>query len=108
MNIVEILICRASAIVFGADIILTANNFGAAETALSAAALRKQGYTGPFAGSYKALAGSGRYHVFVDAAPYLKLEGLICKLMGSMQSSLYGLAYVLQGKIDKEGGAAEA
>lgn len=35
-------------------------------------------------------------------------EGLICKLMGSMQSSLYGLAYVLQGKIDKEGGAAEA
>ncbi len=35
-------------------------------------------------------------------------EGLICKLMGSMQSSLYGLAYVLQGKIDKEGGVAEA
>ena len=35
-------------------------------------------------------------------------EGLICKLMGSLQSSLYGLAYVLQGKIDKEGGVAEA
>lgn len=35
-------------------------------------------------------------------------EGLICKIMGSLQSSLYGLAYVLQGKIDKEGGVAEA
>ena len=34
-------------------------------------------------------------------------EGLIAKLLGSIQSPLYGLAYVLQGKIDKEGGAAE-
>ncbi len=29
-------------------------------------------------------------------------EGLIAKLLGSIQSPLYGLAYVLQGKIDKE------
>ena len=35
-------------------------------------------------------------------------EGLIAKLLGSIQSPLYGLAYVLQGKIDKEGGAEEA
>ena len=35
-------------------------------------------------------------------------EGLICKILGSLQSSLYGLAYVLQGKIDKEGGVTEA
>ncbi len=34
-------------------------------------------------------------------------EGLIAKLLGSIQSPLYGLAYVLQGKIDKEGGVAE-
>ncbi len=35
-------------------------------------------------------------------------EGLIAKMLGSLQSSLYGLAYVLQGKIDKENGGAEA
>lgn len=34
-------------------------------------------------------------------------EGLIAKILGSIQGPLYGLAYVLQGKIDKEGGAAE-
>lgn len=35
-------------------------------------------------------------------------ETLIAKMMGSMQSSLYGLAYALQAIIDKEnGGAAE-
>lgn len=33
-------------------------------------------------------------------------EGLIAKVLGSLQSSLYGLAYVLQAKIDKENGAA--
>ena len=31
-------------------------------------------------------------------------EGLIAKMLGSLQSSLYGLAYVLQAKIDKENG----
>ena len=37
-------------------------------------------------------------------------EVLIAKLMGSLMSPLYGLAYVLQAKIDKEneGGAEEA
>lgn len=37
-------------------------------------------------------------------------ETLIAKMLGSLQSSLYGLAYVLQAKIDKENGgdAAEA
>jgi len=35
-------------------------------------------------------------------------EGLIAKMLGSLQSPLYGLAYVLQAKIDKENGAAEA
>lgn len=33
---------------------------------------------------------------------------LIGKLLGSLQSSLYGLCYVLQAKIDKENGGAEA
>lgn len=34
---------------------------------------------------------------------------LVGKMLGSLQKSLYGLAYVLQAKIDKEGGApAEA
>ena len=33
-------------------------------------------------------------------------EQLIVKMLGSLMSPLYGLAYVLQGKIDKEGGAA--
>ena len=31
-------------------------------------------------------------------------EVLIAKMMGSLMSSLYGFAYVLQGKIDKENG----
>ena len=35
-------------------------------------------------------------------------EVLIGKLLGSLQSPLYGLAYVLQAKIDKENGGAEA
>ena len=35
-------------------------------------------------------------------------EVLIGKMMGSLMSPLYGLAYVLQGKIDKENGGAEA
>lgn len=34
-------------------------------------------------------------------------EILIGKILGSIQSSLYGLAYVLQAKIDKEGGVGE-
>ncbi len=33
---------------------------------------------------------------------------LIGKMLGSLQKSLYGLAYVLQAKIDKDGGAEEA
>ena len=35
-------------------------------------------------------------------------EVLIGKMMGSLMSSLYGLAYVLQAKIDKENGGDEA
>ena len=35
-------------------------------------------------------------------------EVLIGKMLGSLQKSLYGLAYVLQAKIDKENGGAEA
>jgi len=35
-------------------------------------------------------------------------EGLIAKLLGSIQGPLYGLAYVLQAKIDKENGGEEA
>ena len=35
-------------------------------------------------------------------------EILIGKILGSIQSPLYGLAYVLQAKIDKDGGAEEA
>ena len=35
-------------------------------------------------------------------------EVLIGKMMGSLMSSLYGFAYVLQGKIDKENGGEEA
>lgn len=47
----------------------------------------------------------------VDAAAVNELadipskEILIGKMLGSLQSSLYGLAYVLQAKIDKDGGA---
>ena len=32
-------------------------------------------------------------------------ETLIAKMLGSLQSPLYGLAYALQAKIDKDGGA---
>ena len=35
-------------------------------------------------------------------------EVLIAKMMGSLMSSLYGFAYVLQAKIDKENEGAEA
>ena len=35
-------------------------------------------------------------------------EVLIGKMMGSLMSSLYGLAYVLQAKIDKENGGDDA
>ena len=35
-------------------------------------------------------------------------EVLIAKMMGSLMSSLYGLAYVLQAKIDKENEGSEA
>ncbi len=35
-------------------------------------------------------------------------EVLIAKMMGSLMSSLYGFAYVLQAKIDKENGGDEA
>lgn len=50
----------------------------------------------------------------VDAATVSELakippkEVLIGKLLGSIQSSLYGLCYVLQAKIDKENGGAQA
>jgi large subunit ribosomal protein L10 len=35
-------------------------------------------------------------------------EQLIVKMLGSLMSPLYGLAYVLQAKIDKENGGEEA
>ena len=35
-------------------------------------------------------------------------EVLIAKMLGSLMSPLYGLAYVLQGKIDKENGGDDA
>ena len=35
-------------------------------------------------------------------------EGLIAKLLGSIQGPLYGLAYALQAKIDKENGGEAA
>ena len=52
----------------------------------------------------------------IDAAAVNELastpskEAMLCKIMGSMMGPLYGLAYVLQAKIDKEeaGEAAEA
>ncbi len=50
----------------------------------------------------------------IDAAAVNELaatpsrETMICKIMGSMMGSLYGLAYVLQAKIDKEEGTAPA
>ena len=44
-----------------------------------------------------------------DLASTPSKEEMICKIMGSMMGSLYGLAYVLQAKIDKEeAGAADA
>ena len=42
-----------------------------------------------------------------DLASIPSKEILIGKLLGSIQSPLYGLAYVLQAKIDKDGGVAE-
>jgi len=39
-----------------------------------------------------------------DLAEIPSKEALIAKMMGSLQSSLYGLCYVLQAKIDKENG----
>ena len=46
----------------------------------------------------------------VSLADIPSKETLIAKMLGSLQSPLYGLAYVLQAKIDKEEGgeAAEA
>ena len=52
----------------------------------------------------------------IDAAAVNELastpskEEMLCKIMGSMMGPLYGLAYVLQAKIDKEepGEQAEA
>lgn len=46
----------------------------------------------------------------IELAEIPSKETLIAKMLGSLQSSLYGLAYVLQAKIDKENGgdAAEA
>ena len=35
-------------------------------------------------------------------------EVLVAKMMGSLMSSLYGFAYVLQAKIDKENEGADA
>ena len=50
----------------------------------------------------------------IDAAAVNELastpskEEMLCKIMGSMMGPLYGLAYVLQAKIDKENGGEEA
>ena len=50
----------------------------------------------------------------IDAAAVAELaatpskEVLIAKMMGSLMSSLYGFAYVLQAKIDKENGGEDA
>ncbi len=43
----------------------------------------------------------------IELAEIPSKEVLIAKMLGSLQSSLYGLAYVLQAKIDKENGGAE-
>lgn len=49
----------------------------------------------------------------IDAAAVSELantpsrETMVCKIMGSMMGPLYGLAYVLQAKIDKEEAPAE-
>lgn len=50
----------------------------------------------------------------IDQAAVIELastpskEEMLCKIMGSMMGPLYGLAYVLQAKIDKEEAGAEA
>jgi len=44
----------------------------------------------------------------MDLADTPSKETLIAKFLGSIQSPLYGLAYALQGIIDKEEGGAEA
>ena len=50
----------------------------------------------------------------IDAAAVNELastpskEEMLCKIMGSMMGPLYGLAYVLQAKIDKEEGGENA
>ncbi|MBR2370874.1 MAG: 50S ribosomal protein L10 [Clostridia bacterium] len=62
--------------------------------------------------SFKILAGYLDGKV-IDAGTVLELaeipskDVLVAKLLGSLQSPLYGLAYVLQAKIDKENGGAE-
>ena len=43
----------------------------------------------------------------IELAETPSKEVLIGKVLGSIQGPLYGLAYVLQAKIDKEGGVAE-
>ena len=48
-------------------------------------------------------------NTIISLADIPSKETLIAKMLGSLQSPLYGLAYVLQAKIDKDGGeAAEA
>ena len=42
-----------------------------------------------------------------DLASTPSKEEMVCRIMGSMMGPLYGLAYVLQAKIDKEEEAAE-
>ena len=44
----------------------------------------------------------------IELANIPSREGLICKLLGSIQSPLYGLAYALQAIIDKSGEEAPA
>ena len=44
----------------------------------------------------------------MDLADTPSKETLVAKFLGSIQSPLYGLAYALQGIIDKEEGGAEA
>lgn len=46
--------------------------------------------------------------VVMELASIPPKEVLVGKLLGSLQSSLYGLAYVLQAKIDKESAAGTA
>ncbi len=44
----------------------------------------------------------------MDLADTPSKEALVAKFLGSIQSPLYGLAYALQGIIDKEEGGSEA